>query len=194
MSANTSAAAPAKSKKMLVIIIAVVVVVLVIGGGAAAWFLSNRSHADEEEGGAPAAARKEAPKVAPTFLPMENMVVNLADPGGDRFAQIGVTLELEDVKTSDQVKLYLPTIRSGILLLVSQRTSSELLSRDGKEKLAADIRREVSRPLGYAVPKERARAAEAEQEGDGEAEDRPARKRSERNPVLRVLFSNFIIQ
>ncbi|PJI96005.1 flagellar FliL protein [Acidovorax sp. 69] len=163
-------------------------------GGAAAWFLSNRSHADEEEGGAPAAARKEAPKVAPTFLPMENMVVNLADPGGDRFAQIGVTLELEDVKTSDQVKLYLPTIRSGILLLVSQRTSSELLSRDGKEKLAADIRREVSRPLGYAVPKERARAAEAEQEGDGEAEDRPARKRSERNPVLRVLFSNFIIQ
>jgi len=194
VSANTSAAAPAKSKKMLVIIIAVVVVVLVIGGGAAAWFLSNRSHADEEEGGAPAAARKEAPKVAPTFLPMENMVVNLADPGGDRFAQIGVTLELEDVKTSDQVKLYLPTIRSGILLLVSQRTSSELLSRDGKEKLAADIRREVSRPLGYAVPKERARAAEAEQEGDGEAEDRPARKRSERNPVLRVLFSNFIIQ
>lgn len=195
MSAPPPAAAPAKSKKMLIIIIGVVVAVLVIGGGAAAWFLT-RSHGDEEEGGGAPAARKEAPKVAPTFLPMENMVVNLADPGGDRFAQIGITLELEDAKTAEQVKLYLPSIRSGILMLVSQRTSAELLGREGKEKLATDIRREVSRPLGYSVPtereRERARAAEAEQDGD--AEDRPARKRVERNPVQRVLFSNFIIQ
>ena len=192
MSAPPPAAAPAKSKKML-IIIGVVVAVLVIGGGAAAWFLT-RSHGDEEEGGGAPAARKEAPKVAPTFLPMENMVVNLADPGGDRFAQIGITLELEDAKTAEQVKLYLPTIRSGILMLVSQRTSAELLVREGKEKLAADIRREVSRPLGYSVPTERERARSADAEQDGDAEDRPARKRTERNPVLRVLFSNFIIQ
>lgn len=189
MSANTPAAAPAKSKKMLIIIIGVVVAMLVIGGGAAAWFISSRSHADEEEGAAP--ARKEAPKVAPTFLPMENMVVNLADPGGDRFAQIGITLELEDAKTAEQVKLYLPSIRSGILMLVSQRTSSELLQREGKEKLAADILREVSRPLGYTVPTERARAA-ADKEED--VEDRPSRRRTERNPVHRVLFSSFIIQ
>src|SRR3989344_4360787 len=162
VSANTPAAAPAKSKKMLIIIIGVVVAVLVIGGGAAAWFISSRSHADEEDGAAP--VRKEAPKVAPTFLPMENMVV----------------------------KLYLPSIRSGILMLVSQRTSTELLQREGKEKLAADILREVSRPLGYTVPTERARAAAADKEED--AEDRPSRRRTERNPVHRVLFSSFIIQ
>lgn len=197
MSANTpAAAAPAKSKKMLLIIIGVVVAVLVIGGGAAAWFISSRSHAaEDEEGGAPA-ARKEAPKVAPTFLPMENMVVNLADPGGDRFAQIGITLELEDAKTADQVKQYLPSIRSGILMLVSQRTSAELLQREGKEKLAADVLREVSRPLGYSVPSERERAkTAAAAEQDGDAEERPAaRKRVERNPVRKVLFSSFIIQ
>ena len=128
MSANTPAAAPAKSKKMLVIIIGVVVAVLVLGGGAAAWLVASRSHADEEEDAAP--TRKETPKVAPTFLPMENMVVNLADPGGDRFAQIGITLELDDAKTAEQVKLYLPSIRSGVLLLVSQRTSDELLQRE----------------------------------------------------------------
>lgn len=202
MSANTpAAAAPAKSKKMLLIIIGVVVAVLVIGGGAAAWFISSRSHAaeDEEGGGAPA-AHKEAPKVAPTFLPMENMVVNLADPGGDRFAQIGITLELEDAKTAEQVKQYLPTIRSGILMLVSQRTSTELLQREGKEKLATDILREVSRPLGYSVPseRERAKAAAAAEHDDGDAEERPAARkrteRTERNPVRKVLFSSFIIQ
>ena len=192
MSANTPAAAPAKSKKML-IIIGVVVAVLVIGGGAAAWFISSRSHADEEDGAAP--ARKEAPKVAPTFLPMENMVVNLADPGGDRFAQIGITLEVDDDKTAEQIKQYLPAIRSGVLMLVSQRTSSELLQREGKEKLAADVLREVSRPLGYSVPSERARGQERARDRDAdEDEDEAPRRRAARNPVRRVLFSSFIIQ
>ncbi len=197
MSAPPPAAAPVKSKKMLVIIIGVVLLVVLAGGGAAAWFMT-RSHGDEEEGGASAKPAKEAPKLAPTFLPLENMVVNLADPGGDRFAQVGITLELEDAKTAEQVKQYLPSIRSGILLLVSQRTSAELLQREGKEKLATDILREVSRPLGFKVPteKERARAAAAAAEQDEDAEERPAaRKRTEqRNPVQRVLFSNFIIQ
>ena len=193
MSANTPAAAPAKSKKMLVIIIGVVVAVLVLGGGAAAWLVASRSHADEEEDAAP--TRKETPKVAPTFLPMENMVVNLADPGGDRFAQIGITLELDDAKTAEQVKLYLPSIRSGVLLLVSQRTSSELLQREGKEKLAADVLREVSRPLGYSVPSERARGQERARDRDAdEDEDEAPRRRAARNPVRRVLFSSFIIQ
>lgn len=196
MSANTPAAAtPDKSKKKLVIIIGVVLAVLVLGGGGAAWFLASRSQAESDEGSAPA-AHKETAKVAPTFLPLENMVVNLADPGGDRFAQIGITLELDDAKTAEQVKLYLPAIRSGILMLVSQRDSNELLQREGKEKLATDILREVSRPLGYSVPtareRERARAAERDEEADGE-DDRP-RRRVERNPVRRVLFSSFIIQ
>ena len=193
MSANTTAAAPAKSKKMLLIILGVVAV-LVVGGGVAAWLAMSRSHGDEEDGGAP--ARREAPKAAPTFLAMENMVVNLADPGGDRFAQIGITLEVDDDKTAEQIKQYLPAIRSGVLMLVSQRTSSELLQREGKEKLANDILREVSRPLGYSVPSERERAkAAAAAEQDGDAEERPAaRKRAERNPVRRVLFSSFIIQ
>ncbi len=194
MSAPTpAAAAPPKSKKMLLIIIGVVVL-LVVGGGAAAWLVSKRSHGDEEEGGAPT-AHKEAPKVAPTYLPMENMVVNLGDPSGDRFAQIGITLELDDTKTAEQVKVYLPTIRSGILLLVSQRTSAELLQREGKEKLASDILREVSRPLGYAVPSAKARvAAPVVDEGDEDAQERPAKKKVDRNPVRRVLFSSFIIQ
>jgi len=68
----------------------------------------------EEEDGAPAPRKAAAAKVAPTFMPIENMVVNLADPGGDRFAQIGITLELEDAKTAEQVKQYLPAIRSAI--------------------------------------------------------------------------------
>lgn len=193
MSANAPAA-PAqekpKSKKMMMIII-IVVVLLVAVGGAAAWLLSSRSHPKDEEVEEPVAT-KESAKTPPTFLPIENMVVNLADPGGERFAQIGITLEVADAKTADSIKQYMPSIRSGILMLVSQRTSEELLQREGKEKLARDIHREVSKPLGFTVPVAKKRVSgDAEEE---EAEDRAARIRAEKNPVKRVLFSNFIIQ
>jgi len=186
-------AAPAKSKKMVIIL--AVVVLLVAVGGAAAWFMLSKRHAaTDEEGGEAHAEQSQAasPKTPPTFLPMDNMVVNLADPGGDRFAQIGITLELADAKTEASIKQYLPSIRSAILLLVSQRTSEELLSRDGKEKLAVDVRREVSKPLGFTVPKPRkAPAARDAEDGDDEP---PPRPRPDNNPVRAVLFSSFIIQ
>ena len=70
-------------------------------------------------------------------------------------------------------------------MLVSQHTADELLAREGKEKLAADILAEVSAPLGFGNAKKRARDEDAE-------EDSP--RASRKSPVRRVLFSSFIIQ
>lgn len=196
MSTNATAAEPvqkpAKSKKLL-IIGAVVVLLLVIAGAAAAWVISSRQSHDEDAedagGKAPAAA------VAPTFLPLENMVVNLADPGGERFAQIGITLELQDAKTAETVKQYMPSIRSSILMLISQRNSDELLMREGKEKLALDVAREVARPLGFVPPKPAAARNEADAAEDGYDDGETRKRRKEaKNPVRRVHFSGFIIQ
>jgi flagellar basal body-associated protein FliL len=124
VSEPTAAPAKAKSKKLIIIVAALAV--LLVAGGAAAWLLlGKRGGGDEEEGHAPV-AQAAAPKTPPTFLPMENMVVNLADPGGDRFAQVGITLELADAKTGELVKSFMPSIRSNVLLLVSQRSTEEL--------------------------------------------------------------------
>ena len=190
----TDAAAPVKKSKKKLILALLVLVVLLGAGGAGAWWFTHRnaadSDADEEDGAPTAQAHKEAPAAGhgtpPTFLPLDNMVVNLADPGGDRFAQIGVTFEVADAKVADQLKLYMPSIRSAMLMLVSQRTTTELLQRDGKEKLAADIMAEAGKPLGYVPP-------------DDEPEDaaKPRKKKKAKsapNPVRGVLFSSFIIQ
>ncbi|XAH26317.1 flagellar basal body-associated FliL family protein [Xylophilus sp. GW821-FHT01B05] len=165
-------------------LILIVLLVLGLGAGGAWYFLQNRAQSqslDDDEDGAPAQASHAAAKAAPTFLPVDNMVVNLADTGGERFAQIGVTFEVGDAKTADQLKAYMPAIRNSMLMLISQRTAAELLQRDGKEKLAADIMVEAGRPLGYVPP---APAA------DGGERRRPRGS----NPVRGVLFSSFIIQ
>lgn len=191
MSAKPEAAdtgkAPAKSKKMLIIIMAAVLV-LVLAGAAAFFFMKQRAAADDGEDAAPAKAAAHAdPKAIPAYLPLDAMVVNLADPGGERVAQIGITLEVQDAHSSDTVKAYLPAIRSSILMLISQRTAEELLKPEGKEKLAKDILREAAVPFGGGE--------------DDEAVDEAANSKKKKRkvvhveyPVKGVLFSSFIIQ
>lgn len=178
MAATNSAAPAAQGKSKKLIVIGAVVALLVVAIAAVGLFVTNQSQGDMYGDEAP----QKAANVVPTFLPLENMVVNLADAGGDRFAQIGITLELQDDATATLIKQYMPSIRNGILMLVSQRTADELLLREGKEQLATDVLREVTRPLG---------ADTARAQADGEEGERP-RRRS--NVVRRVLFSSFIIQ
>jgi flagellar FliL protein len=180
-----------KSKK-LIIIIALVVVLVAAGVGGWLFLAKKSAQADDAEGeDAPAAAAKADPKAVPAFLPLESLVVNLADPGGERMAQIGITIELSDAHAVDKVKVYMPTIRSSILMLVSQRTSTELLALEGKEKLAADIKREVSRPLGFAEDEHEPASAPK-----GTAKKKKAKDAHGEggNPVSKILFSSFIVQ
>lgn len=189
----TDESAPAekpKSKKMLIIIIAAVVLLALIGGGAA-FFLMKKKPADEEGHGDEAKAPPKVvhkapdPKKPPTYLPMDPMVVNLADPGGGRFVQLGITLKLDDPKTGDIVKQFMPSIRSAVLIAVSKRTADELLAVEGKEKLTRSIIRAASEQLGYEVDEE-------------DEEENPAKKKKKRNlppsPVEDVLYSSFIVQ
>lgn len=188
--ADATAPAKPKSKKLLFIIIGVVVLALV--GAGAAFFLMKKSHAEDEgEDGATteehaADAPKHDAKNPPTFLPLDSMVVNLADPGGNRFAQLGITLQVTEPKIAEDLKVYMPSIRNGILIQVSQRTADDLLGIAGKEALAQAIIAEISNVMGYEYE-------------DPNAEPAPKSKKTKRksappNPVSGVLFSSFIVQ
>ncbi|WP_204303962.1 flagellar basal body-associated FliL family protein, partial [Stenotrophomonas maltophilia] len=51
----------------------------------------------------------------------------------------------------DQIKAYMPAIRSNVLMVLSHKTAVELLTREGKDKLAKDIMRESVRPMGIEL-------------------------------------------
>jgi len=187
----SDAAPKPKSKKKLMVIVIALVVVLAIAGAGAMFFLKKKGAGDDEDGeesAAPAAHAKHDDKNPPTFLPIDNLVVNLADPGGERFAQIGITFQLADSHSSDALKTNMPRVRSAILMMTSQRTSQELLSREGKEKLAKGIAGEASRTFGI----------EPEDEDDEEEDPAPKKKKKRKaapvSPVQAVLFSSFIVQ
>jgi flagellar FliL protein len=144
------AAAKPKSKKLLIIIIAAVLVLLLAAGGAVLFLMMSGSGDDAlDEASAPQATQPAArPRTPPEFMPLDPIVINLADPGVVRFAQVGITLQVADPATSSQVTAFLPTIRDGILRQVSRRTAQELLNPEGKDQLAADILELVRQETG----------------------------------------------
>ncbi len=201
--ATATGAAPKQGKKKLIIIILAAVIGLVVVGGGAAVFLLKKPAAEQdefaedadEEGGTEqaSAAPKIDPKKPPAFVPLDTFTVNLADRDAERFAQVGITLEVPDAATADIIKNFMPAVRNNILLAIADRTSAELLHRDGKTQLAERVLRETSRALGYDVPEPE--PAEAEPGADDEVPKKKKRKaKSVELPVKAVHFSNFIVQ
>lgn len=195
--------APGKGKKKLIILIAIALLVLLVGGGGAAVFvMKKRAAAAAEEAGddgsaaSAHAAAKDGHRTAPIFVPLDPFVVNLADKDAERYAQVGLTLEVDDPKFAEEMKLYMPAIRNAILMILAHKSAAELLERSGKEALAAEIMREAVRPMGIEIDAD----AEPEPQHPGDpAKAKPdksgkPRKPAVHNPVRRVHFASFIVQ
>jgi len=143
--AAPAAEAPAakSSKKMLFIIIGLVLV-LIIGGGAAAFMLmgSKSKKASDDH-----AEEKVVSKV-PVFVVIEPFVVNLmSETSGDQFLQIAMTLQVPNQETADAIKLFMPQVRSRLLMVLSSKKASELLSNDGKKALTDEIIDQLGEPF-----------------------------------------------
>jgi flagellar protein FliL len=204
--------APKKGPKKLIIIIAAVVLLLAACGGA--FFMMKKKAADAEaaaaDGGEEGAAEEHAKPTReakrpehgkgehatpPSFVPLEPFIVNLTDRDAERFAQVGISLQVEDPHLAEEMKAYMPAIRNAVLMILSHKSSEELLSADGKQKLAEELRREAARAMGYEVedPEDEEDTAKADAEAP-KKKKKKKRKVELYNPIVQVHYSNFIIQ
>jgi flagellar FliL protein len=170
-------APPKKSKKLLIIILAVVL--LVVLGGGAAFMLLKKDHAedeDAEETTKPAKKKDKKKEAHPVFIALETFTVNLVPETGDQYLQVIISLEVEDVAAEPEIKTKMPKIRNNLTLLLSSKKASELLSKEGKEKLADALKDEINSVIEPPVKNKK---------GKVEVPD---------GPVKAVLFTSFIIQ
>lgn len=166
-----------RSRKSLVVVAAVA---LLAAGGGGAWWMT-RPAADGH------AAAEAATRANAVFVPLDQFTVNLADEGGERFAQLAMTLEVVDGQAEVALKARMPAIRSAILLVLSSSTSKDLLTVAGKQKLAEQVAAIAGRELGWQAEAAGATETAAQPRKVSLAQARP-------NPVLAVNFSHFIIQ
>jgi flagellar FliL protein len=98
-------------------------------------------------------------------------------------------LKVADSGVIDRIKLHMPEIKNGVLLLLSSKTPEEIASLDGKNQLRGEIRDVVNRPLG--APGASGKATEAA--GDHAGEAKPV-KVAAAEGVVDVLLTSFVIQ
>lgn len=163
---------PKKSKKLLIIVALVLVLVLTLAGGAT-WFILKKNTALDEDGEPiaekPLTEKKKSGKeTPPVYVALEAFTVNLVSDSGEQFLQLVISVEVANMTVADRLKMYTPKLRNNVMLLLSGKKASELISREGKESLAAEIRELMNEVLGSDDPN---------------------------NPLVReVLFTSFIIQ
>ena len=90
--------------------------------------------------------KKKPEEDKPVFVDSDPFTVNLHDVE-PHMALLKLTLMLEDEKVSEDVKTRMPQLRNNILLLLGSKNSADLLSREGKEKLAEEITATLNQAL-----------------------------------------------
>lgn len=175
-------ATPKKNKKLIVIIAAAVL--LLGGGGGVAYTMMHKNaanHDGEHEAGAEAEVasdqdahdkkKRSEKETPPVYVAMEVFTVNLIPEQGDQFLQLNVSVEVADAPSGERLRLHMPKLRNNMMLLLSGHKASELISKEGKEQLAEDMRDQMNEVLNASAS---AKAVE--------------------DPVMEVLFTAFIIQ
>ncbi len=202
--AEAAEAAPAKKgPKKLIIIIAAAVLLLSVAAGGALFMIKKKAAAQAAEEGGDAEVAEETHEDekkdhgkeshgTPTFVPLDPFTVNLADKDQDRYLQVGLTLEASDAKVAEEIKGYMPAIRNAVLLILSHKTSEELLEVEGKEKMAEEIRFNAARAMGLDV--EEAADEHAAEEDAPKTKKKKKKKKAVENPITHVHYANFIIQ
>jgi flagellar FliL protein len=136
---------PRKSSKMLIMLIALVLVTVIGGGGAVVYFLMKKPTTDKKS----VEAKEEQ---EPVFLPLDPFTVNLKGTQ-ERFTQVAITLMIIDPKAVDPIKARTPVLRDRILKVIGRKSAEDMLSAEGKEKLAAEVLASVKDSLPETLRK-----------------------------------------
>lgn len=194
MSSQEAKAAPSAKGGKLPVIVAVV---LALGGVA---FVAYRKLAPAEH----APAKKAVVPIEPGVVELDPFILNLADPAGDRYFRLSLSLLIDRKAAIARIESGLPQakLRDRVLSVLSKKRATMLTTVEGKEALRAELLvaldHLLSEPAFFAGA---ASAPAGGGEGGGEhegaaAEPAPSAAGAERGAVhvLDVLFTQFLVQ
>lgn len=170
------AAPPKKNRKLLAIIVVAGVALLAVMTTVVVLLMRSPPPPDPVAAAAAAKAAEDAKAATkvPAFERLETFTVNLLPDKGEQYLQAEITLEMDGIDAAQRLKSLMPRVRNQVNLILAGKKASEVMPKEGKEALAAEIRDDINAILAAGQPKP----------ADGQA----------RGPVMAVLFTSFIIQ
>jgi len=151
MATKKETAAPAdggkkKSGKKWIILI---LLLLILGGAGGGWYWwTHIHHADDSasEDGKAVKKKKKKKDQAPVFVSLDAFTVNLQGED-NQLLQISIALQVADEEDAVKLKQHVPLIRSRLVLLLSSKQATEILTVEGKAKLAKDVAEQIKQPF-----------------------------------------------
>jgi flagellar FliL protein len=113
---------------------------ILAGAGGASWYFLFNKETDKSMEHEPS-----PPAMPPIFVELEAFTVNLPPDG--EFLQATFTLQVSDNDDTENLTLYMPQVRSRMLLLLSNKTADNLLLLEGKTLLTQEIMTLLKQPL-----------------------------------------------
>ncbi|HXG51826.1 MAG TPA: flagellar basal body-associated FliL family protein [candidate division Zixibacteria bacterium] len=133
----------------IVVIALAVVLTLLGGGGAAVWFFAPQylpafiRPADSAD--SKVTAHRKEPEVG---ADLDVFVVNLAAPETSRYLRTTLSLGVRDQHDKEKIKELTGPIRHAVIMYLSKRRTEELLDPEGKNRIRAELNKEINHAIG----------------------------------------------
>jgi flagellar FliL protein len=195
-----------KKKLFLFIGLALFLVIISVGGTVAALKLLAPS-GDEEETDEEEEVVEEVVPLAPAiyFQMTPNFTINFNVNGRQRFLQAEITLMYRDPILEPVLKLHMPAIRNGLVMLLSNKNFDDLQTPEGKELLKKEafdtVQGILVKEQQAALPKPEDDEEEAEEDEEDTKKDKKKKNKKVKEKeqpkvpgIEQVLFTNFVMQ
>jgi flagellar FliL protein len=141
-----------KKKKKPILMIAVILVVLIVGGAGVFFFL-NKGFFISAKKIQTTSSESDMNDKNVHIKNLPSMIVNLADPSGDRYLKISLALvmngkEKQKGSESSGDTLEDAAIKNAVITVISTQTSDTLLTLSGKEELKKQLIKATNSALG----------------------------------------------
>ncbi|MBU4263651.1 MAG: flagellar basal body-associated FliL family protein [Proteobacteria bacterium] len=125
-----------KSKKILFIILGAAILLLGAGGYFAyTQFLAPKPPPVEQAPVNPA----DMPETVGEIVTLEPFVVNLADPRGNRYLKMKISMELETLEAAERVQKVTPKLRDLVIMMLTSLSFEEVMTPEGKLRIRDEL-------------------------------------------------------
>ena len=131
-------ATPKKKSKLPLLLLSVVLVLLLAGGGFYAYttFLTPKAGPEQQMAGV---KPEQLTDTVGEMFPLDQFVVNLADPQGKRYLRLTITLELESPEAVERATKMVPKLRDMVIVLLTSLTFEEVMTPEGKVQIRDEL-------------------------------------------------------
>ena len=138
-------------KNVLIAAIIAILIIIIVGMALVLTGVVSLNSA-QEQGDGEAKQETNTALPTPTYIALDPpFTVSFTDADAAQFLQLSLNVATTNQDVQDAISRHMPAIRNALVMLFASQDSTDLKSREGKEKLRQEALGEINRVLEHAA-------------------------------------------